>query len=117
MVIEIKHYQLKNILIKLDHTYIINVKSNIINDLKKSDTWKIQLTIAINFISPKDTDEEHIMNSKNDNIELMIYDNADEVIEKLFESLLNRIRTRLETSMRGSDFIFDCVHFFVLQMS
>ena len=28
-----------------------------INDLKKSDMWKIQLTIAINFISSKDNDK------------------------------------------------------------
>ena len=28
------------------------------NNLKKSDTWKIQLTVAINFISSKDNDEE-----------------------------------------------------------
>ena len=31
------------------------------NNLKKSDTWKIQLAIAINFISSKDNDEEHVM--------------------------------------------------------
>ena len=31
---------------------------NIINNLKKPDTWKIQLTIAVNFISSKDNDEE-----------------------------------------------------------
>ena len=40
----------------------------------------------------------------------MIYDNADEVTEKSFELLLDRCQDRLETSMRGSDFIFDCVH-------
>ena len=40
----------------------------------------------------------------------MIYDNTDEVIEELFESILNRYQIELETSMRGSDFIFDCVH-------
>ena len=34
----------------------------------------------------------------------------DEVIEKLFKSLLNRYQIASETSMRGSDFIFDCVH-------
>ena len=28
---------------------------------KKSDTWKLQLTIAINFIFSKDNDEEHLM--------------------------------------------------------
>ena len=36
---------------------------DIINDLRKSDTWKIQLTIAINFVSSKDNDEERVMHS------------------------------------------------------
>ena len=30
-------------------------------DLRNSDTWKIQLTIAINFVSSKDAKEERIM--------------------------------------------------------
>ena len=50
---------------------------DIITDLKKSDAWKIQLTIPINFMSSKDTDEELVMHSKSGNIEFMIYDNAD----------------------------------------
>ena len=58
---EIKHFQLKNILIKLA------LWKDIINNLKKFDTWKIQLTIAINFISSKDNDKERVMHSKNDN--------------------------------------------------
>ena len=37
-------------------------------------------------------------------------DKGDEFIEKCFESLLNRYQVRLETTIRGSDFIFDCVH-------
>ena len=45
MVIEIKHYQLKNILIKLVH-----FQKDIKNNLKKSNTWKIKLTTANNFI-------------------------------------------------------------------
>ena len=53
-----------------------------INNIKKSDRWKIQLTIAINFISPKDHDEEREY-SKSDNIEIMTNDRADEVIEEL----------------------------------
>ena len=71
---------------------------------------KIQLTISINFISSKDKDEDRVMHLKSDKIEIMINDKADEVIEKLFESLLNRYQTALETSIRGSHFIFDCVH-------
>ena len=34
---------------------------DIIIDLENSDTWKIQLTVAINFISFKDVDEERVM--------------------------------------------------------
>ena len=40
----------------------------------------------------------------------MINDKADEVIEELFESFVNSFQIGLETSIRGSDFIFDCVH-------
>ena len=69
------------------------------NNLKKSDTRKIQLTVAINFIPSKDNDEEHVIHSKRDNIEILINDKSDEVIEKLFESLLNRYQIGLETSM------------------
>ena len=38
------------------------------NDLKKSGSWKIQLTIAINSSSIDDNDEERVMHSKSDNI-------------------------------------------------
>ena len=65
---------------------------DIINDLNKSDNWTIQLTIPINFISSKDTDEEREMHSKSDNREAMIIDKADEVIKKLFQSLLRRYK-------------------------
>ena len=33
------------------------------------------------------------------------------LLKNFFESLLNRYQTGLETSMRASDFIFDCVHY------
>ena len=56
---------------------------NIINNLNKSDTQKIQLTIAINFIFSKDTDEEHVMRLKRDNKEIMIYDKVNDVIQEL----------------------------------
>ena len=49
------------------------------------------------------------MHSKRNNIEILINE-ADEVIEELFNSLLNRYQIGLETSVRGSDFIFDCIN-------
>ena len=70
-------------------------------NLHKSGTWKVQLTIAINFISSKDVDEEQVMHSKKDNIEFMTYDNANDIVDKLSESLFSRYQIGLETSMRG----------------
>ena len=58
--------------------------------------WKIQLTIAINFISSIDNDEERVMHSKNDDQEIMINDEADELIEKFFQSLKKRYQNNLE---------------------
>ena len=86
--------------------YFVDIK----NDLRKSDTWKNQLPIAINFVSSKDNDEERIIHPSSHNIQFMIYDNKDKIIEGLFESVLNRYQIRLETAMRGSYFIFDCTH-------
>ena len=60
------------------------------NCLKKPDTWKIKLTIAINCISFKDTDEEAVIYSQSDNKEIMIYDKTDEVTQELFESPFSR---------------------------
>ena len=95
---------MKNILIKL-----VRIKKNIINSLKKSDLWKIQLAIANDFFSSKDYVDECVMHLKSYNIEIMINDEADEAIEKLFYSLKNRYQNNLE-SMRGSEFVFDYVH-------
>ena len=43
-----------------------NLKDTI-NNLKKIDARKIQLTMAINFISSTDNDEGRVMHSKNRN--------------------------------------------------
>ena len=54
---------------------------DIINNLKKSDTWKIQLTMANNFISPIENDEGCVMHSKSNNSKIMINGEADEVVK------------------------------------
>ena len=85
------------------------LKGFIIN-LKKSGTWKIQLTTTINLFSfEDDNDEERVMHSEVVNIEIKISDEADKVIKKFFDSLKNRYQNNLE-SMRGSEFVFDYVH-------
>ena len=42
-------------------------------------------------------------------MEFIPYDNANEVVNEFFESFISRCQIGLETSMRGSDFIFDSV--------
>ena len=65
--IKIKRYQLKNILIKLD------------------------------YVSSKGNDEEQVMHSKSNNIEIMINDEADKVIKKTpFKSIENRYQNNLK---------------------
>ena len=67
---------------------------DILINLQKSDAWKIQLIIAINFISSKDVDEERVIHLKSNNIEFMPYNN------ELFELLLSGYQIGLATSMK-----------------
>ena len=83
--------------------------SDMINDHKTQSDWKIQLTMQINFISSKDSEETCTMHTKSHNIEIMMGNETDEIIEKLFESLLQNYQKDLEESMRGSGFVFDSI--------
>ena len=83
-----------------DSDYLNKIKPylrNIIIDLQNSDTWKIQLTIAINFIFSKDAEEECTKLSRSDNIKFISYNDENEVVEELFESLCSRYQGNLET--------------------
>ena len=66
-VLEIKYLSVKEYLNK-----IIPYLKDIINNLKKSDAWKVQLTIANNFTSSIYNDEDHLMHSKSGNITLVM---------------------------------------------
>ena len=50
------------------------------------------------------------MYSKSDSMEIMINDKANEVIKELFQSLLLRYQIGLQTSMKGSNLIFNFVY-------
>ena len=82
---------------------------DIIIYLQNSDTWEVQLTVAINFISSKDAEEECIMHPKSSNIKSTSYNDVNKVVDELFDSICSRYQGNSETSMRGSDFIFDSV--------
>ena len=70
----------------------------------------MQLTIANNFISSIDHDEKREIHLKSDKTEILIDDEADEVIKELFDSLKNKYQNNLETT-KGSEFVFYYVHF------
>ena len=70
--------------------------SNMINDLKAKSEWKIQLSMKINFMSSKDTNETSIIYKYSVNIG---------IVQKLFDSLLQRYQKGLEEKMKGSDFV------------
>ena len=61
-----------------------------------SNKWKIQLTMSINFISSKDSDEPRTMHTKSNNVEIMMGSETDEIIKKLFESFLQKYQEGLE---------------------
>ena len=49
------------------------------------------------------------MHSTSDGVNFTPYNDANEVVSELFDSLRSKYRDNLKTSMRGSDFIFDSV--------
>ena len=65
---------------------------NIIISLKNSDTWKIQLTITINFISSKDTEEERVKRLSRDNIKFTSDSEVNYVIENYLSHFVQSIR-------------------------
>ena len=79
------------------------------DDLKIQAEWKIQLTMAINFISSKDYNGICTMYLKSNNTESMIGYETHEIIEELLESLFQKYQEGLEERMRGSEFVFDSV--------
>ena len=93
--------------------YLIQIKPylrDIIIDLQKSCARKFLLIVAINFISPKNINEECVARySKSDNTEFTTSYNVNNVVNKPFESVLLRSQIGLEASMRGSGFTFNSV--------
>ena len=54
------------------------------------------------------------MYTRSDNVEIIFGDDNDHIIAQLFESLLQKYEENLQNKMRGSDFEFDGVDFFIL---
>ena len=71
--------------------------------------WKIQLTMAINFIFSKDSDETRTMHTKSNNVKIMVGSETNEIIMDLFECFLQKYQEGLQEPMGGSEFVYDSV--------
>ena len=94
----------KTLLIKEYLNVIRPYLKGIIKDYKTQGEWKIQLIMVVTFISSIDFNENRTMHTKSNNIEIMMGNEADEIIEELFESLSEKYEERLEEKMRGGKF-------------
>ena len=90
--------------------------NDLINYKKDKGEWKLQLTAQINFISQRPgPDETRVMHTRSVCEEFMSGSETEEIVEKLFRSLLQRylfifLKDNLNEKMRGSDFIFNGVN-------
>ena len=85
--------------------------SDMINDHKTQSEWKIQLTMQINFISSKDSEETRTMHTKSHNIEIMMGNETWNYWKTFWISFTkwSKRLVRLEESMRGSEFVFNSI--------
>ena len=73
----------------------------LIEEYKLKGEWKVQLTIEVNFISLKPgSDETRIMYTRSDNVEIMFGDDNNDIIEQLFELLLQKYEENLQNKLR-----------------
>ena len=75
-----------------------------INDHKTQSECKIQLSMQSNFISSKISEETRKMHTKSHNLKIMLSNETNEIIEKLFESLLQNYQKDLEETMRRESY-------------
>ena len=79
----------------------VHSRNEVINYVNQYGVWKIQLTMSINFISSKDSDETCNMHTKSDIIEIIMGSETNNIIEELCESLIQKYQEGLEESMKG----------------
>ena len=71
--------------------------SDMITYHKTRREWKIQLTMSINFISFKDSDEIRTLHAKSNNIKIVMGNKTDEIIDN-FLSLFYKIIKNIQVN-------------------
>ena len=65
--------------------------------------------MRIIFISFIDKNETQVMHTKSDNVGIMNRIDTSDAINKLINSFMKRYQEGLETKMKGSSYIFECI--------
>ena len=87
-----------------------NNNNNNNNDNNNRAEWKIQLTMQNNCISTRSFKGTRTMYTKSEPIEIFMGSNTEDVIDRLFNTLLQRFQNAQKASNeRGSEFIPDSV--------
>ena len=58
--------------------------ADIINEHKNKDEWKIQISMSLNFVSSKDSNEVRTMYTKSDNADALIGNTTNDIIKEFF---------------------------------
>ena len=66
--------------------------------------------MQVNFSSIVDERKIDVMHTKIDNIEMLKGYSTNDIIDKLYTTLINRYQEGLENKMSGSNYVFDNVH-------
>ena len=86
-----------------------NYNNNNNNDTDRAE-WKIQLTMQNSCISIRSLEETRTIYTKSEPVEIFMDSKTKDVIDKFFDTLLQRFQKSQETSNeRGSEFIPDSV--------
>ena len=89
---------------------IIELNNSNINNSNNRAEWKIQLIIKNNFISVKDFEDTRTIYSASKPVEIFMGSDTENIIDTLFNTILNKIQQAMETSNeRGSGFTHDSV--------
>ena len=99
----------KNLSVKQNLYTIIPYLIDMINN-HKTEEWKFQLCMRVNFISSKDSGEMRIIFVWSDNEEVRWGNETDDIINELFKSFLDNYQKEEQIMRRGSDFIFESIH-------
>ena len=81
---------------------------DMIDDYKSKSEWKIQLVMRVIFVSFIDKNETQVMHTKSDNVKIMHGTDTNEV-SVLILFFTKRYQEGLETKLKGSSYIFECV--------